>query len=245
MIMESSSIDESLRRRASMHAALSDPLRLAIVDELTASDRAPRELAARLGIGTNLLTHHLDVLEAAGLISRSGSAGDRRRKYVRLARTPFGALGPRRSDPAGPMLFLCSQNSARSQLAAALWRTRTGRPARSAGTRPAARVHPGAVAAARRAGISLRGAQPVRIDEVPDGVQVVTVCDLAHEELVPAPDWWHWSIPDPVAAGTDDAFDAVVAELEHRIAAVAGGTGTAGSAGVPVSRTRTKERIRP
>ena len=236
--MESSIVDESLRRRAAVHAALSDPLRLAIVDELAVSDRAPRELAARLGIGTNLLAHHLDVLAATGLISRSGSAGDRRRKYVRLQRAPFAELGPHRGGPAGPMLFLCSQNSARSQLAAALWSTRTGRPARSAGTRPAAQVHPGAVAAARRAGISLRRARPTRIDTVPDGVQVVTVCDLAHEELVPSPEWWHWSIPDPVAAGTDDAFDAVVAELERRIATVADEP-----AATP-ARTRTKERTR-
>lgn len=220
--MESSIVDETLRRRAAMHAALSDPLRLAIVDELAVSDRSPRELATRLEIGTNLLSHHLDVLETVGLIARSGSAGDRRRKYVRLLRAPFAGLGLHGRGPAGPMLFLCSQNSARSQLAAALWSKRTGRPARSAGTRPADRVHPGAVAAARRAGVSLRGARPERLDAVPAGVQVVTVCDLAHEELVAADDWWHWSIPDPVAADTDAAFDAVVDELEDRIAAVAG-----------------------
>lgn len=203
-----------------MHAALADPLRLAIVDELAVTDRAPRDLAELLGIGTNLLTHHLDVLEAAGLVARSSSAGDGRRKYVHLVRAPLARLAVQGRAPQGPMLFLCSQNSARSQLAAALWSKRTGSVARSAGTSPATRVHPGAVAAARRAGVSLRGARPQHLEAVPEGVQVVTVCDLAHEELTPEPDWWHWSIPDPVAAGTDDAFDAVVAELEQRIAAV-------------------------
>ena len=45
----------------------------------------------------------------------------------------------------------------------------------------------------------------------------MTVCDRAHEELEPAPTWWHWSIPDPVEAGTAEAFDAVVADLDARI----------------------------
>jgi protein-tyrosine-phosphatase/DNA-binding HxlR family transcriptional regulator len=211
---------DELERRAAVHAALAEPLRLAIVDELAVSDRSPTELGLRLGIGSNLLSHHLDVLEAVGLVVRSSSAGDRRRKYVRLDRASAMPLGIRGRSPRGRMLFLCTQNSARSQLAAALWSARTGRAATSAGTAPAAHVHPGAVAAARRAGVSLREARPRRITSVPAGAQVVTVCDLAHEELLPTPDWWHWSIPDPVAIGTDASFDAVVAELEQRITAV-------------------------
>jgi protein-tyrosine-phosphatase len=51
---------------------------------------------------------------------------------------------------------------------------------------------------------------------------VVTVCDLVHEELAAAPDWWHWSIPDPVERGDAAAFDAVVAELDERIGALVG-----------------------
>ena len=48
--------------------------------------------------------------------------------------------------------------------------------------------------------------------------RVVTVCDVVHEELDAGADWWHWSIPDPVDDGTAKAFDAVVAELDERIA---------------------------
>jgi hypothetical protein len=81
-------------------------------------------------------------------------------------------------------------------------------------------VHRGAVAAARRAGLSLADAVPTMIDTIPETAQVVTVCDLVHEELEPGRDWWHWSIPDPVAAGTPAAFDAVVAELDARIMSV-------------------------
>lgn len=120
------------------------------------------------------------------------------------------------------MLFLCSHNSARSQLAAVLWTARTGLRSSSAGTEPAARVHRGAMAAARRAGVSLADATPTQIDAITPKSQVVTVCDRVHEELTAGFDWWHWSIPDPVEYGTAHAFDAVVAELERRIARVMG-----------------------
>ncbi len=173
-----------------------------------------------VGLPSNLLAHHLDVLEGCSLIVRFSSAGDGRRKYVRLRREPLADLGVARPTPRGDLVFLCTQNTARSQLAAAVWTARTGRPAASAGTRPAAEVHRGAVAAARRAGLSLAGATPRPIGAIPARAQVVTVCDLVHEELEPAPHWWHWSIPDPVEAGTARAFDAVVAELDGRISSV-------------------------
>lgn len=207
-------------QRAARHAALGDPVRLAIADHLVVSDRSPAELASLLGLPSNLLAHHLDVMARAGLIVRSASAGDGRRKYVRLRHDAFVGLAPVGQPPRRRMLFLCSHNSARSQLAAALWTARTGGQASSAGTRPAPAVHRGAVAAARRAGISLRGATPALVQRIPRGAQVVTVCDLVHEELDPEPDWWHWSLPDPVPQGTAAAFDEVVAVLEQRIAAV-------------------------
>lgn len=207
--------------RAAMHAALGEPVRLAIVDDLAVSDRSPKELGARLGVPSNLLAHHLDVLEQVGLVARFASAGDGRRKYVRLVREPLRRLTPvcpRR--PVGEMLFVCTANSARSQLASAMWSARTGLTSTSAGTHPAQRVHPGAIDAARRAGMVLDDATPRSITRVESGVQVVTVCDQAHEELTPASDWWHWSIPDPVAVGTNDAFDTVVADLDVRISTI-------------------------
>jgi ArsR family transcriptional regulator, arsenate/arsenite/antimonite-responsive transcriptional repressor / arsenate reductase (thioredoxin) len=116
---------------------------------------------------------------------------------------------------------VCSQNSARSQLAAALWRHHTGEDATSAGTHPADRVHPGAVAAARRVGLDLGDARPRAISDGDlDADLVVTVCDHAHEELDAPGDWLHWSIPDPVDAGTRKAFDSALVELDERIIAV-------------------------
>jgi protein-tyrosine-phosphatase len=200
-----------------VHAALGEPVRLAIVDELSRTDRSPTELADLMAVPSNLMAHHLDVLESVGLIERFGSSGDRRRRYVRLRPGPLAALGTAATVPTERVVFVCSHNSARSQLAAAMWLVRTGHPARSAGTHPVDAVHPGAIAAAGRIGLDLAGARPRRLETVDDDEQVVTVCDRAHEELDCRPGWWHWSLPDPVAVGTDAAFDAVVAGLDIRI----------------------------
>lgn len=210
-----------LDERAARHAALGDPARLAIVDELATSDRAPVELRRRLGLESNLLAHHLDVLERIGLIERSRSSGDGRRRYVHLRRGALEGLVPGGAVTPTPALFVCSANSARSQLAAALWRRRTGQPAASAGTHPAPAVHAGAVAAAERAGLDLSDAAPQALAAVTDAAPlVVTVCDQAHEQVDSGDEWLHWSIPDPVPVGTEAAFDATVAELTDRIRTV-------------------------
>lgn len=206
-------------KRASVHAALGDPARLAMVDELAVSDRSPAELATRFEMPSNLLAHHLSVLEQAGLIERFPSSGDRRRRYVRLNSTPLLELGIPVMVPDGLVLFVCTHNSARSQLAAALWNTRTGRVASSAGTHPT-RIHPKAIAAAERAGLDLRDAEPQHIDDAPDAALTITVCDRAHEELAPDPGWWHWSTPAPTEVGTAAAFDATIAHLDARIRAL-------------------------
>ena len=170
----------TIARRARLHAALGDPVRLLIVDELMVSDRAPVELQALTGLASNLLAHHLDTLEQAGLIARSDSSGDGRRRYIRLI---SGALGPIYAPTklaSSGVLFVCSMNSARSQLAAALWNKYTGAPAQSAGTHPAHHVHPGAIAAARRAGFDLRATTPRSLENVETLPPIViTVCDQA------------------------------------------------------------------
>lgn len=216
----------NLQERATRFAALGDPVRLAMVDDLVTSDRSPAELAQRHGLASNLLAHHLGALEEAGLVERSRSSGDGRRRYVHLLRSALSGLEIGVPVPAGPVLFVCTHNSARSQLAAAVWSAETGSTAASAGTHPADRVHPGAIAAADRAGLDLGGARPRQLTDVDvDPALVVTVCDRAHEELPPNPAWWHWSVPDPVEDPTPAAFDAVVADLRSRMEIVTGHRG--------------------
>ena len=67
-----------------MHAALADPARLRITDTLLTGDASPSELAAMLAMPSNLLAHHLHVLEQAWIITRRRSEGDRRRTYLQL-----------------------------------------------------------------------------------------------------------------------------------------------------------------
>jgi protein-tyrosine-phosphatase/DNA-binding transcriptional ArsR family regulator len=205
---------------------LGDPVRLAIVDSLAVSDRSPVELRRLTGIESNLLAHHLDVLEHAGIITRTRSSGDGRRRYVRLDRQALTEFGRQHMPAAAGALFVCTRNSARSQLAAALWRSVASAPAESAGTHPAGRIDARAISAARRAKLPLAAAAPRSIADVPSlPPLVVTVCDQAHEELDPPDEWLHWSVPDPVAIGTPAAFDATIDELRQRVHTLVGGSG--------------------
>lgn len=213
-----------VQRRAAVHAALGDPHRLVIVDALVLSDRSPTQLRQTLGIESNLMAHHLEVLERVGLVERVVSIGDRRRKYLRLLAAPLQELCRPTALAAGGVMFVCTANSARSQLAAALWNARSPVPAMSAGTAPAERVHPQAVRAAARRGLDLSKAHPRALTEADAAVDLlVTVCDRAHEQPGPlrGRPVLHWSVADPAADGSPEAFDQVVQHLEARIDALA------------------------
>jgi len=193
--------------------------RVAIVDALAVGDLSPGELSGRLGIGSNLLAHHLKVLEAAGVVRRSRSEGDRRRTYVALELDDPAVcqvVGTQPTPrPAHRVVFVCTRNSARSHLARAAFQRTSGVPATSAGTAPAASVHPAAARAARRHGLDLRGHPTAHVDDVlRDDDLVVAVCDNAYESALGAGDTAiHWSVPDPVRVGTDAAFDAALAQI--------------------------------
>lgn len=209
-----------LGERAAVHRALGDEARLAIVDALRFSDRSPTELGEVTGMSTNLLAFHLNVLEEAGLIARTASQGDARRRYVTLvaSRLALAAAPARLETAADQVLFVCTANSARSQLAAHLWQDRTGQPALSAGTAPADAVHPLAVEVAREHGLDLRGATPVSYAELElDPDLVVSVCDRAHESALSftAP-VLHWSVPDPVP-GDATVFAATFERIADRV----------------------------
>ena len=208
---------EAFRARVARHAALADPARLRIVDLLTLGDLSPTELQAELGMPSNLLSHHLRTLEGAGLAIRHRSEADGRRSYFRLAQGALDGLAPGAEHGARRVLFVCTRNSARSQLAAALWNQISEIPSTSAGTHPADSIARGAIDVARRHGVALADLPPRKLDHVArDEDFVVTVCDNAHEELVGVGDV-HWSVPDPLRLNTDEAFEDAFTDISHRI----------------------------
>ena len=210
---------ESRRRRVKTFAALGDEHRLAIVDLLQVQDLTPAALGASLEIPGNLLAHHLRVLEAAAVVERRGSAGDRRRTYVHLLPAAFDDLLVSAPIDAPRVVFVCTENAARSILASALWKSRSTVPGTSAGTHPAQRINPRARAAARRSQLDLVDEIPRSLDQVlrpPD--LIVTVCDAANEELATMEQpHIHWSVPDPARSASSAAFDATVQDLAGRI----------------------------
>jgi protein-tyrosine-phosphatase/DNA-binding HxlR family transcriptional regulator len=211
----------AVARRAQVHAALGDVNRLRIVDLLAVSDASPSELSAALEIPSNLLAHHLAALEHCGLVSRRRSEGDGRRTYLSLNRHE-ARLGPDLVSGiplpgARRVVFVCTANTARSHLAAALWRRASPIEATSAGTHPGDRVNRGAVSTARRHDLALPDVAPRLLsDTLGEGDVVITVCDRAHEELEGL-GFAHWSVPDPVRVGTARAFDAAHDDLARRV----------------------------
>jgi protein-tyrosine-phosphatase len=212
---------DGFRARVAKHAALGDPARLRIVDLLTLGDFSPTELQAELGMPSNLMSHHLRALEDAGLATRHRSEADRRRSYIRLAAGALEGLAPGAEHGARRVLFVCTRNSARSQLAAALWQQVSEIPSTSAGTHPADRIAQGAIEVARRHGVDLADLPPRRLEQVAgEGDFVVTVCDNAHEELAGL-GGAHWSVPDPLRLGTEDAFEKAFGDIAARISNLA------------------------
>ena len=111
---------------------------------------------------------------------------------------------------------MCSQNSARSQLAESYWRTVSDIPVVSGGTHPAGHVHPRAVTVGRRHGLDLTSARPRLAADVLSGDElVIAVCDRAYEDLDSRP--LHWSIPDPALTASTEAFEGAFDDITGRI----------------------------
>jgi arsenate reductase len=127
------------------------------------------------------------------------------------------------------VLFLCTGNSARSQIAeTVLNRKGHGRfKAESAGSRPAARVNPFALQVLAESGIDWAGHQPRGVEDLRGQSWdfVITVCDKAREAcpMFPGqPILSHWGMPDPAAVEGDDeekqrAFREALTLISRRI----------------------------
>lgn len=221
------------------------PVRWALMAELATGDRRVRELVDAVGEPQNLVSYHLRVLRSAELVAARRSNFDGRDSYYHLdlarCAAAFGdaatalhpALSPSRGrwSPDRSVLFLCTGNSARSPMAEALLRRRAedaevAVEVTSAGSHPAARLHPNALRVLREDyGIDLGHRRPRSLETVTGRRfdYVITLCDKVREvprDHVSAVTT-HWSLPDPSAAGGDGAsypeFRRLATELDTRI----------------------------
>lgn len=227
---------------------LGHPLRWRLLRELAQSDRRVGELCELSGERQNLVSYHLRELRDNGVVSARRSIADGRDVYyvLELARcrelliSAGASLHPSLAAAAGPaaerdhlptgtrVLFLCTGNSARSQIAEALTeRLSEGRVrAASAGSDPKP-LHPNAVRVMRRRGLDRAGRRSKHFSELIGERfdHVITLCDRVREvcpEFPGGPEAIHWSIRNPAAeAGSDEqtlpAFERTAEELEARI----------------------------
>ncbi|MDP9333339.1 MAG: ArsR family transcriptional regulator [Actinomycetota bacterium] len=226
----------------------SHPVRWRLLSELARSDRQVRELVGAVDEPQSLVSYHLGRLRSDQLVSMRRSSADRRDAFytANLARceellaATGGSLHPGlRLMPRWPagrthplsvparVLFLCTGNGARSQMAEALLQHQTNNTvdAFSAGSHPS-RLHPNAVRAMRERGIDIEGRRTKHLDEfINERFDfVVTLCDRVREicpEFDGPSEAIHWSIADPSAdrgsnRATYPAFQRTAAELATR-----------------------------
>lgn len=229
---------------------LADDLRWKLVSALARSDLRVQELVALAGERQNLVSYHLRRLRDEHLVAERRSSADRRDVYYSLdldrLRQLYLASGaglhPALADsgtdteqevsedalPPTRVLFLCTHNSARSQMAEALLRHYGKGKVEvfSAGSEPS-HVNPYAVRVMAARGIDISQASSKHLDQYRDQHfdYVITVCDRARDAcpvLPGAPEQIHWSFPDPAAVeGTEAeklrAFEETARQLTTRI----------------------------
>ena len=212
------------------------PLRWRLLSELARSDRRVGELCELAGHRQSLVSNHQRQLRDGGLVSARRSVADGRDTYYvlelarcgELLRTAGASLHPGLASTAGSragaarvrMLFLCTGNSARSQMAEAIAEQRSGGavwPA-SAGSHPKP-LHPDAVRVMGERGIDLSDRRAKHLEEF-TGERfdyVITLCDRVREvcpEFPGAPRTIHWCVREP---GTASEFERTAVELEMRV----------------------------
>ena len=229
-------------------ALVGDPHRWRLLTELAASDRRVGELTALTAAPQSLVSYHVAQLRSAGLVSARRSSADGRDTYYRIEASrcaglfdaassslhPGLRLVPLRATPVAParprkprVLFLCTGNSARSQMAEALAGASSGGTveARSAGSHPKP-LHPNAVRVMADRGIDIAGRPTKHLSRFARGRfdRVVTLCDKVKElcpEFPGQPPHTHWSMPDPASGAEDDAsypsFVRTADEIEERV----------------------------
>jgi len=228
----------------------SHPVRWRLLRELVRSDRAVSELTALVGEPQSLVSYHLRQLREAGFVAARRSSADRRDTYytidlvacrgawqaagaslhpaLRSEPTPSAPAATERPAPPPRVLFLCTGNSARSQMAEALivQMSAGAVDAASAGSHPKP-LHPNAVRVLEKRGIDISANRTKHLDEfvAQRFDEVITLCDRVREvcpQFPSHPELVHWSVPDPALEGTTNrasyrAFERTADELSTRI----------------------------
>lgn len=227
------------------------PIRWRLLRELTHGDRAVRELTALLDEPQSLISYHLARLRDGEVVTMRRSSADRRDSYYAIdlahcaellhssgaALHPRLGLGPSKAPEPAParragrrcrVLFLCTGNGTRSQIAEALLDSLCAGTVEvvSAGSHPKP-VHPNAVRVMQERGVDMSGRRSKHLSEFTRRRfdYVITLCDRVREicpEFPGPPETIHWSIPDPSLEGETDratyqAFERTAHELETRI----------------------------
>jgi protein-tyrosine-phosphatase len=222
-----------------------------LLTSLARSDYRVQDLVEQLHLPQNLVSYHLRQLREGHLVTERRSAADERAVFYRLDLERFQALyfaagetlhpavisdvtaplaqGLRGNQATLRVLFLCTENSARSQMAEALFRhlSHGTVEALSAGSQPAAELHPLARRCMERLGIDMSGAVPKHF-EVFRGQHfdaIITVCDRVLETCPTFPDdpqRIHWSFLDPATVQGSEAeqlraFEQISLQLTMRI----------------------------
>lgn len=239
-------MDATLHDVVSFFRLLADPTRCAILMRLARSDERPTELSATIKQPLETVAAALADLESAGLItSRLSDVGGERyyhlnleqfqQRYVRAGGMIHPALAQviaEAEEEAAPrakprVLFLCTHNSARSQMAEGLLRAYSHGTieAFSAGSEPG-RVHPLAIETMDSMRIDIRNQRSKHYEEFigQHFDYIITVCDRAREACPVFPglkESIHWSIPDPAAIENEAerrrAFQHTATQLANRI----------------------------
>jgi ArsR family transcriptional regulator, arsenate/arsenite/antimonite-responsive transcriptional repressor / arsenate reductase (thioredoxin) len=220
-------------------------VRWQILSALSESDLRVQEITQRLEQPQNLVSYHLQKLKQAFLVEENHSQADARAVYYHLnygriqkelqrtgdALAPLGAatsvLGSTLHAPTR-ILFVCTHNSARSQMAEGMLRVWGGNQVQSfsAGSEPKP-IHAFAIQVMEEKNIDIQEQRSKGLDVFAQEPfdYVITVCDRARENCPTFPSkpiQIHWSIPDPsLVEGSEDArlvaFRSVADELSERI----------------------------
>ncbi|WBB50435.1 MarR family transcriptional regulator [Verrucosispora sp. WMMA2044] len=204
------------------------PVRWRLLTELARSDRQVRELMELIGQQQSLTSYHLGQLRAGGLVTVRRSSADKRDSYYSLnlracrdllaeagaslhpgLRLVPATLAPPGPDPGRPdgspvrVIFLCTGNSSRSQMAEAILQQMGGArvAVASAGGQPKP-LHPNTVRVMGESGIDMTKRRPKHLSDFLDQRfdYVISLCDRLREvcpDFPRAGTVLHWSVPDP------------------------------------------------